>query len=232
MLSRSRSETCVSDLLLDELLVGEITTAEERAAHAHLDACRACSERLQVLRRGRDPLAALLPQRAKRWPFAARVVLGGAVAAALALFAVRVPGSAIPDSTRTKGGPRLGYYVKHGAETRPGGAGETVRAGDTLIFTATAATPGFVAVLSREGPGKASVYFPSGARAEAVAAGREVVLPVATVLDDAVGAERIYGLFCVSPEPIEPLRSALAATGVLPVPQGCHVDTLALSKAR
>jgi hypothetical protein len=221
----------LSDLLLDELLVGEITSAEERAAHAHLDACRACSERLQVLRRGRDPLAALLPQRAKRRPFAARVVLGGAVAAALALFAVRVPGGAIP-STRTKGGPRLGYYVKHGGDTRPGNAGETVRAGDTLIFTATAATPLFVAVLSREGPGKASVYFPSGARAEPVAAGREVVLPVATVLDEAVGTERIYGLFCGSPEPIEPLRSGLAATGALAVPQGCHVDTLTLSKER
>jgi len=231
MLSRSRSETCLSDLLLDELLVGEITTAEERAAHAHLDACRACSERLQVLRRDRDPLAALQPQRAKRWPFAARVVLGGAVAAALALFAVQMPGSEMT-STRAKGGPRLGYYVKHGDDTRPGGAGETVRAGDTLIFTATAATPGFVAVLSREGPGKASVYFPSGARAEPVAAGREVVLPVATVLDDAVGSERIYGLFCASPEPIEPLRSRLAATGALPVPQGCHVDTLTLSKER
>ena len=144
MLSRSRNETCVSDLLLDELLVGELTTAEERAAHAHLDACRACSDRLQVLRKGRDPLPAPLWRRARRWPTAARVALGGAVAAALALFAVRVPDTAIP-STRTKGGgPRLGYFVKHGDATRPGGAGETVRAGDTLIFTATAATPGFV----------------------------------------------------------------------------------------
>jgi hypothetical protein len=222
----------VSDLLLDELLVGELTTAEERAAHAHLDACRACSDRLQVLRKGRDPLPAPLWRRARRWPTAARVALGGAVAAALALFAVRVPDTAIP-STRTKGGgPRLGYFVKHGDATRPGGAGETVRAGDTLIFTATAATPGFVAVLSREGPGKAGVYFPSGARAEPVAAGREVVLPVATVLDDATGTEQLYGLFCASAEPIEPLRSALAATGVLPVPQGCHVDTFTLSKGR
>src|SRR4051812_2166596 len=135
MLSRSRSETCVSDLLLDEILVGELTTPEERAAHAHLDACRACSDRLQELRKDRDPLPALRSPRAQRWPSAARVALGGAVAAALAIFVVRAPGTVTP-STRTKGGPRLGYFVKHGSDTRAGGAAETVRPGDTLIFAA------------------------------------------------------------------------------------------------
>jgi hypothetical protein len=231
MLSRSRSETCVSDLLLDELLVGELTLSEERAAHAHLDACGVCSRRLQVLQEGRDPLPALPSRRARRWPSAARVALGGAVAAALAFFVVHVPGATI-SSTRTKGGPRLGYFVKHGADTHPGGAGEPVRAGDTLIFAATSPTPAFVAVFSHEGPGKASVYFPSGSRAEEVAAGRDVLLPLATVLDDTIGTEQLYGLFCSSAQPIEPLRSALASTGALPVPQGCRVDTLTLSKVR
>ena len=32
MLSRSRSESCVSDLVLDELLVGELTAGETHAA--------------------------------------------------------------------------------------------------------------------------------------------------------------------------------------------------------
>src|SRR5262249_23948756 len=135
-------------------------------------------------------------------------------------------------STRIKGGPRLSYFVQRDARTRPGAAGEAVRPGDTLIFAISSPSPGFVAVLSFEQPGKASVYFPSDPRAERVHAGPAVVLPLATVLDEAVGTKQIYGLFCPSAEALGPVRGELAATGVLRAPDGCTVDTLTLSKVR
>jgi hypothetical protein len=218
--------------MLDELLVSELTSGEEQAAGEHMKTCPACSNRARALREKRVALPSLsLPPRVRRWPSLGAFAMGGAIAAALALFVV-FPRTTDSSSTRLKGGPRLSYFVKRGADTRPGGAGETVRAGDTLIFATSSAAPRFVAILSREGSGKASVYFPSGTRAEPVDAGREVVLPLATVLDDAVGTEQIYGLFCTSAEPLEPLRSALAATGRLPMPDGCAIDTLTLSKVR
>jgi hypothetical protein len=231
MLSRSRSETCMSDLALDELLVGELTAGEMHAAGEHIKSCAACSGRLDRLRTRRDDLPLLVaPPSVRRWPL--RVALGGgAIAAAVALFVL--PGPAPVPSTGIKGsGQRLTVFVKRGADTRKAGAGEPVRAGDTLVFATSSGVPSYVAVLGREGPGKASVYFPSGERAVKVDAGREVVLPFATVIDDAAGAEQIYGLFCPSPEPLEPLRDALAGSGVLPVPAGCAIDGLTLAKAR
>src|SRR3954471_5701539 len=112
MLSRSRSETCVSDLVLDELVVGELTPGEEHAASTHLKSCGACSERLDSLRERRDPLPPLVaPRPVRRWP--ARFALGGgAIATALALVVVLRPAEIA--STRRKGtGQRLTVFVKH-----------------------------------------------------------------------------------------------------------------------
>jgi anti-sigma factor RsiW len=231
MLSRSRSETCVSDLVLDELVVGELTPGEEHAASTHLKSCVACGERLESLRERRDPLPPLAaPRPVRRW--LPRLALGGAaMAAGLALVVVLRPAEIA--STRSKGnGQRLTLFVKHGGETRQGGSAETVRAGDTLSFATSSPQASFVAVLSHDGPGKASVYFPSGGRAARVEGGHEVILPTATVLDDEAGTEQLYALFCSTPEALEPLRSALATSGVLPLPAGCAIDTLTLSKVR
>jgi hypothetical protein len=105
---------------------------------------------------------------------------------------------------------------------RRAGPGETVAPGDALRFAVSAPAKAYVAVLSLDPKGHGSVYFPLGARAEAVGPGAEVALPLGTRLDATVGEERIVGLFCSSPVELEPLRVQLER-GIPLDPDGCQV---------
>jgi hypothetical protein len=96
-----------------------------------------------------------------------------------------------------------------------------VAAGDAVRFAVTAPVDGYVAVLSLDSKGHGSVYYPLGARAEPIAAGAEVLLPLATRLDGTQGEERIVGLFCSSPVELEPVRARLES-GRAHVPDGCQ----------
>ena len=64
--------------------------------------------------------------------------------------------------------------------------------------------------------------FPLGSRAEAVAAGAELALPLGTRLDGTLGEERIVGLFCSSPVELEPVRLQLEH-GESIASEGCQV---------
>src|SRR6185369_8325659 len=68
-----------------------------------------------------------------------------ALAAAAAVWIVwaqakRDPASSTDDGHRSKGGARLGIFVKSGDRVRAGADGEVVAPGDTLRFAVTAAT--------------------------------------------------------------------------------------------
>ena len=67
-------------------------------------------------------------------------------------------------------------------------------------------------------------------------AGDDVELPRATVLDDTLGREIVYALFCaapVDPAALEAARSALEARPqVAPARAGCTVDRVDLVKVR
>ncbi len=227
---RMRAEGCLSDLRLDELLAGELGQDERQPATAHVGGCPACSDRLAALERDRDdfrarPLARPMKPRRRALGFGVGIAMA-ATCAAILVLGPRPQTSA----TRSKGTARLGFFIEHGDEVRPGGPGETVRPGDTLSFTLSNDRRVYVAVLSRDGAGLASIYFPAAPIAEAVEPGLDVLLPLATVLDDTLGAERLYGLVCEAPVALEPLRRALAGGPTLPVPPGCTLDVTTLEK--
>ena len=232
MLSRTRSEDCLSDLRLDELSAGELTGPERAAALAHLDACAVCPQRLAALdgaraRLGGDklpPLRAEIRSAPRRWGPA----LGVAVACA-GIIAFLVMPRRLPSPTRSKGATQLGFFVTGAEGTRVGGPGETVHPGDRLTFAVSAPAPTHVAILSRDGAGRASVYHPE----VPVAAGRGTLLPTATVLDGTLGGERIVAVFCAEAVATEPLRAALAARDELPpLPDGCRAETVTLEKVK
>lgn len=228
MLSRTRSEDCLSDLRLDELSAGELTESERTEALAHLDGCELCPERLAALdgTRARIGGSKLPPLRGRSAPRRWGPALGVAVAVAAVVSFFVVPRRA-PPPTRTKGVSQLGFFVTGAEGTRIGAPGETVHPGDTLTFTVSAAAPTHVAILSRDGAGKASVYHPE----IAVAAGRGTLLPTATLLDGTLGSERIVAVICDAAVEAEPLRAALAARGELPpLPEGCHAETVTIEK--
>lgn len=234
--SPSRPESCLSDFALDRRLAGELDPREEAEVRAHLDGCVRCAQRWDELPREREtfmnePLPPQLRAHSERKASRRRLVAAGglaAMAAAVLLFVRFYPA----EETRTKGSSvKLGFYVKHGEHVRLGGPGEHVSPGDALRFVYTTQNARHLAVLSVDGARRASIYYPSGTTSAPVAAGDDVALPVSTVLDDTLGGETIYGVFCAEPFAVEPLRASLEASpDRAPAPAGCVVEELTLRK--
>jgi hypothetical protein len=204
--------SCLSALRLDRWMMGELDAADSETVGTHLSTCAACSAAVAGMRGVREEVRALplpaalgrpLPRR--RVPASALAGVGLALAASLFLV-LRMP----PATERSKGpGVGLVMYVQHGTEVRRAGPGETVAPGDAVRFAVSTPTPAYVAVLSLDPAGKASVYFPQAPRAVQVPPGTEVPLPLGTRLDGTTGEERLLGLFCASAVELEPIRTAL-----------------------
>lgn len=162
------------------------------------------------------------------------VSLGGALAAVLTLIVWLKPGR---DLVRAKGGLQLGFYVKHDEKVRRGAEHEVVAPGDALRFTYTAQEPRFLAILSVDPTARVSVYYPAPALGEPAAApeapGRDVALPLSTVLDGTTGKETIYGVFCEGPVDVGRLELALLQhPAKLDAPKGCSVVTVPIEKRK
>lgn len=211
---------CLSDLRLDELLANELASDDAAAAARHLGDCAQCRAREHELTADRARFrAAILPLRRRRRT-ASTLGITAAIASAAALAIVARPPA---DATRTKGHARLGVIVVHGAAHRAG-PGELARPGDTLSYVVTTDRPAYVTIVSRDAAGRITTYVP----AERVPAGSDLQLSTATVLDDTIGPEQLYGVFCVDPTPADALRAALDREP----PAGCVVDHLAIEKVR
>jgi hypothetical protein len=243
-LEPTRGADCVSDLGFDRLASGELEGQRSAEIAAHLQGCARCAERAAALGLAqaafqRDVLPGLLAlspvRRSKarqRWLGVLAAASSCAIAAA-ALLALRAPQASPPASdVRSKGAPSLGFFVQHRGHIRQGEAAEVVAPGDTLRFTYSTPERAYFAVLSRDGAGHGSVYFPAApaTRAELVEAGHTVPLPIGTELDAVTGRETLVGLFCTSALPLEPVRAALERDPSAPAPAGCIFDRLAIDK--
>ncbi len=218
-LARRLWPACHSALHLDRFLAGELDEAESETLRAHVSHCALCSAALDDMRpRGTLPPLRVVPLAARRWrPRIIAAAAGLAAAASVVLIARR------PTGERTKGpGFSIAAYVQHAGEVRRVGPGESVSPGDALRFAVTVPAPGYVAVLSVDPQGRASIYYPASDRAAPVNPGGEVALPLGTRLDATVGEERISALFCDSPIDLEPVRAAIGQ-GSARVPAGCQV---------
>lgn len=231
----SRHEGCLSDLALDRRLANELDAAEERDAKAHLATCARCEARLAERARAKADFAAnapplLFPSPRRAWLGGAAAVL--AAAAALLLLMRSSPEPTPKPETRTKGeGTHLDFYVSHEGNVRHGMLSELVAPGDGIRFVVHANEMRYLAVLSVDGAKHVSPYYPHGDDAVRIEPGANIALPESTTLDDVLGDETIYGVFCPAPFAIAPLRKALeAAPDALPARPGCTVDVLHLRK--
>jgi len=226
---------------LDLLLAADLDDTEKSALREHLSACSACSARFAELGAFRDEVAATLPKfselvaRSPRRPHAARSRggwIGAALAAAasVAIWVGQAPSERLPtEQTRAKGSAHLGFYVKRSGQVFQGGPGELLRPGDAIEFSYEAPAHGYLAVLSRDGAGHASIYFPTGSRAQALAPGPHL-LAQSTTLDAVLGRELLYALWCEAPVELEPIRSVLESSREPPLAPGCRVETLEVEK--
>lgn len=224
---------CVSELEIDEWLAGELSPSDRERCEQHVQQCSACQTRKHAIEQANAAYLAEAPT------FSALKKLRGAAesnvrpitrkrsslrwaapllaaCAALAFVAVRPSDKpSATESTRSKGGPRLGYYVKRGENVQRGQSSDAVHPGDALRFVYSADQGYFLAIFSADAKG-VGVYFPSGPKAERVAAGQEIALDFSVALDDTLGRERVTALFCPETFQIEPVQSALSSGGSLP----------------
>jgi hypothetical protein len=136
-----------------------------------------------------------------------------------------------PAGVRSKGAPLLDLFIRHDGRLREAGDREPVHAEDQLQFAYSSSAPGYVTVLSRDGAGVVSVYVPSDAAVMAPApTGERVHLPESTILDDTLGREDVYALFCAKGLELEPLTRALRERGALEAPEGCSLRRIELDK--
>jgi len=218
---------CLSGLRLDRWIMGELAPADAEAVGAHVSACAACSTAVAGIRGVREevhalplPLGLVRPTARRRVP---RAAAAGALGLALAATLVLALRPERGDRLKGPGGLALAMYVQHGGDVRRAWPGELVAPGDAVRFAVTSPVPAFVAVLSIDPAGRASVYFPQGPRAARVQAGSDVPLPLGTRLDDTTGEERVLGLFCSSAVELEPVRLALQQSGdAAPLPSDCQ----------
>lgn len=226
-------DACTSALLLDRLARGELGPSEAETVRGHIASCTRCAaaagrleaaERLVLppLRPVGESVSPLVRARA-RW--GARIAGAGLALAtaaglmmALRVFPVRESGTALKGT-----GHGLSMYVQHGSDVRRAGPGEIVAPGDAIRFTVTTRERSFLAVLSLDATGAASVYFPLADRAAPIEPGVDTPLPVGTRLDRSVGEERIWAYFCREPVEVEPLRARLEATQEPSLPSDCQV---------
>ena len=209
--------------LRDAVLEMYLASALDAEARARVEAVLAGSEadqaRLAELRADAEALLVSHPPAA----FAARVEpaprgegwrwgvwLGAVLAACLtAVFSGVAPRPVEPSPEyAAKGGPLLEVYRLREGGGVPVWPGERLGAGDSLQFGVKAGTRGYVAVLSRDGVGQVTVYYPYGGDAAVAYAPGQPLLPGAIELDATPGTEELYALF--SPEPFA-LGSAVKA---------------------
>jgi hypothetical protein len=130
---------------------------------------------------------------------------------------------------RTKGAASFELYIRHGEGIRMAADREVAHPGDQLQFAYSSERSGHVAVLSRDGAGVASVYFPDRAETWVAAPGQGRLLPQSTILDATLGREQLYALFCSARVALEPALRALSE-GRPPSIEGCSVRNIELEK--
>jgi hypothetical protein len=211
VMQRTRPESCLSDLVLDRVLAGEIPRPE------HLAGCEACGARLSALESQRGELPGQVWIAGEARKVKRRLVpaglLAAAAAAAVVMVAVR-PLEPVP-AERTKGGLSLALYAR-GADGRVEELlpGARVRAGDAVRFSVSTLVEGHVAVVGADAAGGVAVH---AAPPAPLPAGKGQLLEGSLILDEAVGPERFVAVLCDGTPAAARIeaaaRTALAAAG-------------------
>lgn len=160
-----------------------------------------------------------------------------AVAAAVAVFALRAPPVQVaataeaPETTRAKGDDRLLIFRRTAEGEELLDDGDGARAGDLLQLALSLTAERHAVVMSVDGRGAITAHFPVRGEATAVDAGRHA-LDHAFALDDAPRYERFVLVTAEEPIDLDTVRGALAEAGdgSLDLPAGWWQDTVTIRK--
>ncbi|MBK7862864.1 MAG: DUF4384 domain-containing protein [Archangiaceae bacterium] len=198
----------IPEALLERYLAGDVAPSQRAELEARIAADPQAQQRLAALRADSaaylikhppGPVAHKLAARPKKswWALLAAPM---AVAAAALFFVLQRPAVTREDDFGIKGDLAVAVYrqndVGQGERVEPGA---TLKGGDRVRFEVRAGRDGWVAILSRDGTGHVTVYYPYQGATAARYSANEALLPGAIGLDDTRGTEDVWVLF--SPKP-------------------------------
>jgi hypothetical protein len=244
MMEQDSHAGCLSSFRIDQLVADELAPPLASAARDHLAGCLRCRTRLATVEDERRAFAnappspippavklGVLPPRARARRRVWWLVAPALAAAALLLWVVRPRDRVEPGDVRSKGASRLELFVEHHGAVRAAGPDELVIPGDRLQFAYSSADAQFLAIIGVGATGTASVYYASDDVAAPISVGEHVTIDRSIVLDDTLGTETIYGLFCARPITLTSvLEQVRAHTDGVPEVASCTVDTLRIGK--
>ncbi len=201
----------IPEALLERYLANALGADEKKALEERLAASESDRARLDALRADAaaflikhpaGPVAAKLaaPSRRRSWALLLAPV-GLALSAFVAVVLLKPPPE--PD-VGLKGDLALAVYRQTAAGSERLESGAEVKPGDKLRFEVRAQDPGHVAILSRDGAGHVTVYYPYAATRSAPYRPEEPLLPGAIALDDTLGAEDVWALYGREPFELAP----------------------------
>jgi len=238
---QTRPEGCITDLKFDAWFAGELSVETREAIEAHLVTCDRCRERQIALSAEREAFLNHPSQTRQLWrrkrsrPM--RLALVAAAAASFGLVAglflfPQPRATEIKPALRLKGGPYIGFFVQHGKTFQRGTPDYTVYPNDHIRFVYTSPRSAYLAIYGLDAQGTASLYFPGSDLAELVPAGSEVAVNSALELDDVLGPEKVFAIFCEAAfRTIEPKR-ILATKGMLDPSPNCRVYSFTWNRER
>ncbi len=215
-----RSDSCLSDLTIDQYLAGELhETPESSKVAEHLEACAACAQVSEQFRSVETEfendlfVAKLAKQTQKRLQEDASPIArsrglwaGGSMAlAAIAAFVLwsRAVQEEAEVGERTKGGLGLQIAVQHPTgKIEPVLNGQTLRPDESIRFQVNAPLEGYLSIVSIDSARVVSAYVPAEGSLQRVPSGRGDWLDGAIVLDDSIGPERIFAVLCEQPKDV------------------------------
>jgi hypothetical protein len=230
---------CVSELVLDQWYAGELSAREIERTEQHVARCTTCRERNRVLHEEHARFLTVAPSFAAHTELTARrgkrsrtlvAVASAAALAACVLLSLSKPSGFDQHDTRPKGGPELSVYIKRGAHVFRGTAQDTVQPGDLLRFKYSAGHAGYLAIFGADARA-ATTYYPPQPDAAPIAAGLDLPLDFAVKLDEQLGIETTYALWCPTTFAVEPVRKQLAEQRAMTRPDdACTISVLPLRK--
>jgi hypothetical protein len=228
----------IPEALLERYLAGELSPEVRSQLENELAASPENQARLDALRADSAAFLTLHPpgplvakargtQRARSW-----VGWGAALAGAAAAITLGITQLVRPTEPELglKGNLALSVYRQTAGGSERLSPDAVVHAGDSLRFEVRAPSDGFVAVLSRDGAGHVSVYYPMGAREPAKHHAAEPVLPGAVGLDATLGFETIYVVYAEKPFALEPALKSLEQTGQLQPDPALRIERFSWTK--
>jgi hypothetical protein len=239
--SASLTRGSLSDLMLEQYNLRELSPREERFVQEELDRDEVLRGRLAAIQRSDDEIRSLYPAERVVPQIRERLLREGTEGhkgirhvptlawavpvAAIALFLLLFPlVTRQPDETRLKGiTPQLLVFRKTTAgaeELRPGAV---ARRGDVLQLSYAAGDAKYGVIFSVDGRGTLTWHVPAGYAGGARSAPSldprgPVVLPSAYELDDAPGFERFFLVYASRPFDVSDVELAARALSQHPAP--------------